>query len=192
MVAWRLSVLSLPRFCAKSIALVCLSACPTVVDKTDAEMHIRTAVRLSNKGRYAVRALFDIAYFNEGQATQAKDIADRQGIPPRFLEQIFQDLKRAGIVASKRGPQGGYSLAGNADSIRLGDVIRALEGPLILGEGEDKRGSGDVVNVIESVFRDLSRRVESCFDEVTLADICARARHMGLPRSGGESYSYVI
>ncbi|HVZ33241.1 MAG TPA: Rrf2 family transcriptional regulator, partial [Polyangiaceae bacterium] len=84
-------------------------------------------MKLSNKGRYAVRALFDIAYFNAGQPTQAKDIAERQGIPPRFLEQIFQDLKRAGIVGSKRGPQGSYSLAGGAESIRLGDVIRALE-----------------------------------------------------------------
>jgi Rrf2 family transcriptional regulator, iron-sulfur cluster assembly transcription factor len=143
-------------------------------------------VRLSNKGRYAVRALFDIAYFNEGQATQAKDIAERQGIPPRFLEQIFQDLKRAGIVVSKRGPQGGYSLAGEPATVKLGDVIRALEGPLLLS-GED-----DVVGVTEAVFRDLSARVESCFDEVTLADICDRAQSMGLPRAQKETYSYVI
>ena len=78
---------------------------PAVLDKSDVGMHIGTPVKLSNKGRYAVRALFDIAYFNEGQPTQAKDIAERQGIPPRFLEQIFQDLKRAGIVGSKRGPR---------------------------------------------------------------------------------------
>jgi Rrf2 family protein len=148
-------------------------------------------VRLSNKGRYAVRALFDIAYFNEGQATQAKDIAERQGIPPRFLEQIFQDLKRAGIVVSKRGPQGGYSLAGEPDSVRLGDVIRALEGPLLLSGGSEE-GGDDVVRVTEAVFRDLSQRVESCFDEVTLADICERAQRMGLPRGNKESYSYVI
>jgi Rrf2 family transcriptional regulator, iron-sulfur cluster assembly transcription factor len=147
-------------------------------------------VRLSNKGRYAVRALFDIAYFNEGQATQAKDIAERQGIPPRFLEQIFQDLRRAGIVVSKRGPQGGYSLAGEPDSVRLGDVIRALEGPLVLSGGSE--GEGDVVNVTEAVFRDLSQRVESCFDQVTLADICERARVSGLPRGNEETYSYVI
>lgn len=156
-------------------------------------MHIRPAVRLSNKGRYAVRALFDIAYFNHGQATQAKDIADRQGIPPRFLEQIFQDLKRAGIVASKRGPQGGYSLAGEPNTIRLGDVIRALEGPLVLSEGNEPAGAdGDVVGVTEAVFRDLSQRVESCFDEVTLADICARAEREGVPRNQKEHYSYVI
>jgi Rrf2 family transcriptional regulator, iron-sulfur cluster assembly transcription factor len=148
-------------------------------------------VRLSNKGRYAVRALFDIAYFNEGQATQAKDIAERQGIPPRFLEQIFQDLKRAGIVVSKRGPQGGYSLAGAPDTVRLGDVIRALEGPLVLSSG-DERGADAVVRVTEAVFDELSERVQSCFDGVTLADICERAERMGLPRGQKESYSYVI
>jgi Rrf2 family transcriptional regulator, iron-sulfur cluster assembly transcription factor len=148
-------------------------------------------VRLSNKGRYAVRALFDIAYFNEGQATQAKDIAERQGIPPRFLEQIFQDLKRAGIVVSKRGPQGGYSLAGDPDSVRLGDVIRALEGPLVLSNGSE-RGEDDVVRVTEAVFKDLSERVESCFDGVTLASICERAQRMGLPRVQKDTYSYVI
>jgi len=85
-------------------------------------------VKLSNKGRYAVRALFDIAFYNEGRPTQVKDIAERQNIPPRFLEQIFQDLKRTGIVGSKRGPQGGYSLARRPVDIRLGDVVRALEG----------------------------------------------------------------
>ena len=154
-------------------------------------MHIRSRVKLSNKGRYAVRALFDIAYFNEGQPTQAKDIAERQGIPPRFLEQIFQDLKRAGIVGSKRGPQGGYSLAGEADSIRLGDVIRALEGPLLLSEGAEA-SEGGVLEVTELVFRDLSQRVEACFDAVSLADICAQAERMGLPRVPSESYSYVI
>ena len=89
-------------------------------------------VKLSNKGRYAVRALFDIAFYNDGRPTQVKDIAERQGIPPRFLEQIFQDLKRANIVGSKRGPQGGYSLARRAAEIRLGErrVVEYLLSPL--------------------------------------------------------------
>jgi Rrf2 family transcriptional regulator, iron-sulfur cluster assembly transcription factor len=85
-------------------------------------------VKLSSKGRYAVRALFDIAFYNDGQPTQVKEIAERQAIPPRFLEQIFQDLKRAGIVGSKRGPQGGYLLARPSHEIRLGDVIQVIEG----------------------------------------------------------------
>jgi Rrf2 family protein len=159
-------------------------------------MQIRGRMKLSNKGRYAVRALFDIAFYNEGRPTQVKDIAERQGIPPRFLEQIFQDLKRSGIVGSKRGPQGGYSLGRRAGEIRLGDVVRALEGPIVLGEREpgQRRASpaGEARRVTEAVFRDLSARVEACFDAVTIADICARGEELGLKRPGTHRYVYVI
>jgi Rrf2 family transcriptional regulator, iron-sulfur cluster assembly transcription factor len=153
-------------------------------------------VKLSNKGRYAVRALFDIAFYNDGGPTQVKDIAERQGIPPRFLEQIFQDLKRASIVGSKRGPQGGYSLARRATDVRLGDVVRALEGPITLGDREPsgRRGdpSTDSRRVTETVFRDLSSRVEACFDAVTIADLCARATELGLARPMTQRNVYVI
>ncbi len=152
-------------------------------------------MKLSNKGRYAVRALFDIAFYNDGGPTQVKDIAERQSIPPRFLEQIFQDLKRAGIVGSKRGPQGGYSLARRAVDIRLGDVVRALEGPIALGEREPggRRSSPtDSRRVTESVFRDLSSKVEACFDAVTVADLCERAEDLGLRRPGTQRHVYVI
>jgi Rrf2 family transcriptional regulator, iron-sulfur cluster assembly transcription factor len=153
-------------------------------------------VKLSNKGRYAVRALFDIAFYNDGRPTQVKDIAEREGIPPRFLEQIFQDLKRAGIVGSKRGPQGGYSLAKRATEIRLGDVVRALEGPITLGEkadGAGRRGrGGDGRTVTDAVFKDLGQRIEACFDEISVADICARADRLGIQRPRGQRYVYVI
>lgn len=154
-------------------------------------------MKLSNKGRYAVRALFDIAFHNGGRATQVKDIAERQAIPPRFLEQIFQDLKRAGILGSKRGPQGGYSLARPAGEVRLGDVIRALEGPIALGErGGGARGAPRTAQestlVIEAIFGDLSEQVEACFDRVTIADVCARAEALGLQRPGVQRYVYVI
>jgi Rrf2 family transcriptional regulator, iron-sulfur cluster assembly transcription factor len=154
-------------------------------------------MKLSNKGRYAVRALFDIAFYNEGRPTQVKDIAERQAIPPRFLEQIFQDLKRSGIVGSKRGPQGGYSLGRRAAEIRLGDVVRALEGPIALGDREagtrkSLSPAGDARRVTEAVFRDLSTRVEACFDAVTIGDICTRAEELGLKRHGAQRYVYVI
>jgi Rrf2 family iron-sulfur cluster assembly transcriptional regulator len=154
-------------------------------------------VKLSNKGRYAVRALFDIAFYNDGRPTQVKDIAERQGIPPRFLEQIFQDLKRANLVGSKRGPQGGYSLARRAAEIRLGDVVRALEGPITLGDKAEpgaRRGKigADGRSVTDAVFRDLSQRIEACFDAVTIADICGRADELGIHRPRGQRYVYVI
>jgi Rrf2 family iron-sulfur cluster assembly transcriptional regulator len=90
-------------------------------------------MRLSTKTRYGVRAIFDIAYHGQDQpgvAAQAKDIARREDIPLRYLEQIFQDLKRAGLVESKRGPRGGYYLKRSATEITLGDVVRALQGPI--------------------------------------------------------------
>jgi Rrf2 family protein len=149
-------------------------------------------VKLSKKGRYAVRALFDIAFYNEGQPTQVKDIAERQSIPPRFLEQIFQDLKRVGIVASKRGPQGGYSLARPAEEVSLGDAVRALEGTIMLvDDGGVDRGAPSR-RVTDAVFRDVSARVQQCFDEVTIADICQRAEELGLRRPGAARQVYVI
>ena len=93
-------------------------------------------MRLSTKTRYGVRAVFDIAYHGGTEpggavpAAQAKDIAERQHIPLRYLEQIFQDLKKAGLVESKRGPRGGYYLKREAEKITLGDVVRALQGPI--------------------------------------------------------------
>ena len=158
---------------------------------------IPPTVKLSNKGRYAVRALFDIAFYNEGGPTQVKDIAERQAIPPRFLEQIFQDLKRSGLVGSKRGPQGGYSLARRPNEIRLGDVVRALEGPIVLGERAEAgakrtRGVTETRRPTEAVFRELSTRVEACFDAVTIADVCSRAEQLGLRKPGAQRYVYVI
>ena len=125
-------------------------------------------MKLSSKGRYGVRALFDIAFFNSGRPTQVKDIAERQGIPPRFLEQIFQDLKRAHIVSSKRGPQGGYSLAREAAEIRLGDVVRALEGPVVLSDPSATSAGTPAAQesgrITDAVLGDLAARIEDCFN----------------------------
>ena len=152
-------------------------------------------MKLSNQGRYAVRALFDIAFYNDGRPTQVKDIADRQGIPPRFLEQIFQDLKRAGMVGSKRGPQGGYSLLKPAKEISLAEVLRITEGPVALaeaGEAADSRRTRPCRDAIESVFEDLSERVAACFEAVTIEDICERAEQQGLQRPGAQRCVYYI
>ena len=150
-------------------------------------------MKLSNKGRYGVRALFDIAFHNDGQPTQIKDISSRQAIPARFLEQIFQDLKRAGLVGAKRGPRGGYHLARPAYEIRLGDVVRALEGPIAITGREDgpKKAAVDGKDVTDAVFRELSRRIEGCFDDITIADMCRRGDELGL-RKVRERYVYVI
>lgn len=153
-------------------------------------------MKLSNKGRYGVRAIFDIAFHNEGRATQIKEIAERQAIPPRFLEQIFQDLKRAGLVASRRGPRGGYQLAKTPAEIRLGDIVRALEGPITVSAPKDEppQQEGDATSraVTEEAFAEVSKRIEACFDDVTIEDLCERGEALGYRRRPPSRYVYVI
>lgn len=146
-----------------------------------------------------MRALFDIAFYNDGQPTQVRDIAERQNIPQRFLEQIFQDLKRAGIVGSKRGPQGGYLLARPAREILLGEVVRIIEGPVALGEGaqtsERRRTEStftDGQRATDSVFEQLSDRISEVLDSVTIADVCDAADKLGIRRPGVLGYVYSI
>ena len=163
-------------------------------------------LKVSNKGRYAVRALLDLAFHlqatPDSPPAQLRDVAERQRIPLRFLEQIFQDLKRAGLVDSKRGPRGGYQLARAADAIRVGDVLRALDGPIAIVAdasarhaplaprgargrkmaAQPSKGGVDLREVTDGMFTDLARDVERCFDAVTLADVCARGEALGLTR----------
>jgi Rrf2 family protein len=150
-------------------------------------------VKLSNKGRYGVRALFDIAFHNDGRPTQIREIAERELIPMRFLEQIFQDLKRAGIIGSKRGPRGGYHLARPAAEISLGDVIRALEGPVaLMVAAEDERARRSGPDAAGAVFKDLAANVERCFDAITIADVCERGATLGVRKKARERTTYAI
>jgi Rrf2 family transcriptional regulator, iron-sulfur cluster assembly transcription factor len=148
-------------------------------------------MRLSNKGRYGLQAVFDLAYHNAGRAAQIKEICERQGIPARFLEQVFRDLKKAGIVRSKRGPKGGYELARTAGELAVGDVVRAIDGPISL-LGDDFRARGSSHEVLRDVLGNLSRRLESCFDELTVADLCARAEGLGVAKGPPARYVYAI
>lgn len=92
-------------------------------------------MQISAKSDYAVRALCVLAAAPEGCATKASAIAEAQGVPQTFLEQILLDLRRAGIVQSRRGPEGGHRLARPAYAITLADVVRVIDGPLALVHG---------------------------------------------------------
>jgi Rrf2 family protein len=90
-------------------------------------------MRLSKKGEYAVRALVEIgfeAHLRPGTLIQISTVAHRTNIPEKFLEQILLALRNGGVLRSKRGVEGGYSLAKPSDQITLGEVIRLLDGPL--------------------------------------------------------------
>lgn len=87
-------------------------------------------MKLSTKGRYGLRAMIDLARYSEDEPVSISSIASRQAISERYLEQLVALLKKAGLVSSIRGAQGGYVLAKEASEISVGDVLRALEGSL--------------------------------------------------------------
>lgn len=87
---------------------------------------------LAQKTRYALRSLLFLAEERDGEPVQLGRIAETQRVPPKYLELIMLDLKRAGLLKSRRGPKGGYILARAPDQISFGDVVRAMEGPIAL------------------------------------------------------------
>jgi len=87
---------------------------------------------LAQKTRYALRALLYLTENHGGSAVQLARIAETQQVPPKYLELIMLDLKKAGMVRSIRGPKGGYALAREPEEISFGEVVRVMEGPIAL------------------------------------------------------------
>jgi Rrf2 family protein len=128
-------------------------------------------VRTTAKADYAVRAAVELAA--AGELVTAEHIAQAQGIPVNFLENILRDLRRGGIVDSRRGQQGGYTLARPAAEISVADVIRAVEGPLANVRGhppEDLEYEGSAAK-LRDVWVALRASVRSVLERVTLADL---------------------
>jgi Rrf2 family protein len=131
-------------------------------------------VRVSAKTDYAVRALLELAVANDGPV-KGERLAQAQAIPLKFLENILTDLRHAGIVRAQRGAEGGYWLARAADEVTLGEVIRAVDGPLasVRGEApEDVAYEGAAEN-LRTVWVALRASMRSVVDEITLADVVA-------------------
>jgi Rrf2 family protein len=131
-------------------------------------------VRVSAKTDYAVRALLELAMAEDGPV-KGERLAKAQAIPLKFLENILTDLRHAGIVRAQRGAEGGYWLARAADEVTLGEVIRAVDGPLasVRGEApEDVAYEGAAEN-LRTVWVALRASMRSVVDEITLADVVA-------------------
>jgi Rrf2 family protein len=158
-------------------------------------------MRLSTKSRYGLRALFDIAYNCGSSPTQIQDISRRQQISPRYLEQIFQNLKRAGILKSKRGPQGGYSLARKPEEITVLEILNATEQDVLLvecaGTTPKKRKrktecpfEGNCVT--QTVWEDASKLLDTLFGGMTLQTLCQRGHDMGIKKEQDPRVMYYI
>jgi Rrf2 family protein len=132
-------------------------------------------VRISAKVDYAVRAAVELAAAGDDEPIKGEVIAEAQGIPLKFLENILGELKHVGIVKSRRGAQGGYWLAKPASDVSLGDIVRAVEGPLasVRGEGPESLTYTGEAAPLQRVWIALRANLRAVMDEVTLADIVA-------------------
>jgi Rrf2 family iron-sulfur cluster assembly transcriptional regulator len=137
-------------------------------------------VKVSTRGDYAARALLSLALHGEAAPTSVRDIAERTGLPQPYLEQILLALKGAGLVRSKRGVGGGYVLARPPADITLGEVVSAVDGPIVVGDfGQPHEGGAcdhEGQCVLLSVWSDVGEHMRRHLDGVTLADCVATAR----------------
>jgi Rrf2 family protein len=129
-------------------------------------------MRLSARADYALRAAIEIAASEGGHVT-SDQVARAQRIPGKFLEAILTQLRRAGLVRSQRGPEGGFWLARPADQISLADIIRAIDGPLVgvRGERPENLGYTGAAEPLQTVWIALRANERAILEEVTLAHI---------------------
>jgi len=137
-------------------------------------------MRISTKGDYATRALQDLAMHYEEGPVPIEAIAQRQALPARYLEQLLLTLKRAGFLASKRGVNGGYYLAKPPREITLGQILRAVDGPITpifcVSENPREHCSQESSCSLRDVWADVRDAVSAIVDHTTLQDICERIR----------------
>lgn len=133
-------------------------------------------MRISAKADYAVRATIELAASVEKTPIKGTKLAEAQEIPLQFLEQILLDLKRAGLVRTKRGARGGYWLADDPTRVSVADVIRAVEGPLANIQDlppEETRYSGSAEK-LRDVWIAVRQNLREVLEQVTLADLVAK------------------
>ncbi len=145
-------------------------------------------MRFSIKGEYGILAALEIAMHLDQGPIQVRKIARQQGIPVRFLEQVMSALKKAGLVESIRGAQGGYRLTKPAEEIRLADLLQAIEGPIVpmvrVSENSfDSRGVQGEEDVLKGVWEEVKESILGVLESITLQDLCNRKKSLDEKRS---------
>ena len=139
-------------------------------------------MKLGRRGEYGLRAMLYLVEHQGTELVQGHRIAKHERIPEKFLEQILLDLKKAGLLESQAGSRGGYRLARSASAIAVGDVVRAIEGPLapFLDErGLRRRLERETGHVgLYSVLLDVRNAIASVLDRTSLAEVAERTRRI--------------
>jgi Rrf2 family protein len=156
-------------------------------------VHSPASMRFSLQVQYAICGSFDLAYNGGGNPVQIRVISERQAIPVRYLEQIFQRLRREGLIDSKRGPGGGYTLARAPEEITLREIIEALEGPLsenLEMSPPDDPSKGEFRP--NFVWDAVAERLGDALSEITLGALCKQAVRANLRGTDPDAPMYFI
>jgi Rrf2 family iron-sulfur cluster assembly transcriptional regulator len=148
-------------------------------------------LRLTRKLMFAIEAVVDIAYNSGENPVQSKDIAERQGIPRRYLEQVLQHLVRAEVLRGVRGPRGGYRLARERRRIPLGEIVRIVAGMNSEEEDEDT-GSELGQVVLRPLWSELEEEALARLDAISVEDLCRTARNAGIDSTARKSADFNI
>ncbi len=158
-------------------------------------------MRFSLQIHYAICGVFDLAYNGQGEPVQVRMVGERQEIPTRYLEQIFQRLRRAKLVSGKRGPGGGYTLSRAPSDISLLDIVEAVEGPVggtrapQAGAGRPSGRSGAAGGVASSpdfLWPELAQCFAEVLEDRTVEDLCREAAQRGIRRANLVAHTYEI
>jgi Rrf2 family protein len=140
-------------------------------------------MRFSAKGEYGVLAIFELAQHSGATPLQAKTIAKNQRIPLRFLEQVLSGLRKAGLVESVRGAQGGYVLNKMPSEIRVSDVLEAIEGPITPSSRVSGNDDPDQPYEIETghdilkpIWEEVRTAATGVLNAITIQDLCDRKK----------------
>ncbi|RMF36791.1 MAG: Rrf2 family transcriptional regulator [Alphaproteobacteria bacterium] len=148
-------------------------------------------LRLSRKTELALEAVLDVAYNARPAPVQSRDITERQGIPARYLEQVLQQLVRAGILKGMRGPRGGYILARERRRVTLGEIVRVVSA--MEAESETPASAAELgAKVIAPIWNELQAEILARLDAITMQDLCARAEALGIPRADERGADFTI
>jgi len=145
-------------------------------------------MKISTRGRYALRFMIDLAQHNNGDFTALKDISERQDISVKYLEQITALLSKFGLLLSVRGPQGGYKLAKSTDQYTVGEILRITEGnlaPVACLEQTPNQCPRQGTCPTLSIWQGLSEVINNYLDKISLADLVNKV-------NGPEGLTYSI
>jgi Rrf2 family protein len=154
-------------------------------------------MQLSTKGRYAVRAMFDLSFYSKGEPVPLSRISEREEISLHYLEQLFNKLRKGGVVESVRGPSGGFRLAKRPSEITVEEIIRIVEGPIVPVACLEQKDKKRICHRAEKcvtylLWKRLGTSITGFLSAITLQDLVDEASQVMESGKVGHDYTFYI